>query len=212
MYLKLEEIFNFTQHEKDVENLKKEFNLNTHFRDYLERNKIDPIKNYKLFSEEFNTMFEKVYINNNNEGYDEWLKSEENIYNKDNLEESRTKAIKQNALIKKDEKIEEIGNLNTDTLYYSDIKESHGTPFIALDIDDIYNKKPKFKNVQEYSEFLNKQENNPISVEQSKLLLSNKEKMLEVQSKQLAYQHMKQKEKMENNYNQYVSKYLKINN
>ena len=136
--MKLEEIYNFVYHEKDVENLKKEFNLNSHFKDYLERKKIDPKTNYKLFSKEFNNMFNKVYISENNDGYEEWLKSDKNIYDKNDLEESRKKAIKENAIIKKSENIEEIGNLDKKDLYYSDLKETHSNPFITLDIFDIF--------------------------------------------------------------------------
>lgn len=212
MYLKLEEIYNFTTHEKDEENLKKVIDTDSHFKDYLERNKIDPKNNYKLFSKEFNTMFEKVYISENNDGYEDWLKSEKGIYNKDDLEESRKIAIQEKALIKKTEHIEELGNLERQNLYYSDIKETHGIPFIALDIEEEFNKKPKFNSVQEFEQYVSKQDNTPISEQQSNLYLNNKEKMLEQQSKELAYSHMKQKEQMNSNYKNYVSKYLKINN
>ena len=214
MYFKLEEIYNYMNHETDEENLKKSVDIDTKFKDYLEKNNIDPIKNYKTFTREFNRMFEKVYISEDNEGYKDWLKSEDNMYDMNDLEKSRKKAIQQNALIKKEEKLEEVGMFNNKGLNCYDVKESHGNPFIAMDINDIYNKKPKFNSVQEYQQFIAKEDkkNKPLSFDQSMDYLNQKEDLLNNQAKQLAYNNMKRKEKMENNYNQYISTYLKLNN
>ena len=63
-------------------------------KNYLEKNNIDPVKDYKEFTKEFNKMFEQVYISENGDGYSEWLKSEDGIYNKDDLEQSRQAQFK----------------------------------------------------------------------------------------------------------------------
>ena len=211
MYCKVEEIYNFTHHEKDENKLTVNYDLDVNFKNYLEKNNIDPVKNYELFTKEFNKMFEQVYISDNDNGYTEWLKSEENIYNKDDLEESRQTAIK-NAIVKVDE-ISEVGGENFSN-NQTDLKEVYTNPFVAMDIDKVYKEKPKFNSVHDYKTFLAKEDanNDPLSNDASMKYFENKEKLLNNQSKNLAFEQMKQKDKMGNNYNNYISKYLKLEN
>ena len=214
MYYKIEEIYSYMNHETSEENLKKSIDIDTHFKEYLERKNIDPIHNFKVFTREFNKMFESVYISDNNIGYDNWLKSDENMYDKDNLEKSRKKAIQENQLIEKNEIIEEVGLFTSSNNFGHDIKECHENPFIALDINDIYNKKQKFKSVQEYQQFMAKEDhkNKPYNFDQSIDYLKKKEDLLNNQSKEIAYQNLKKKEETNKKYNNYVSTFLKLNN
>ena len=76
MYYKLEEVYNFTHHETDKNKLSVNYDVHDHFKNYLQDNNIDPVSNYKEFSKEFNKMFESVYICENNDGYGDWLKSD----------------------------------------------------------------------------------------------------------------------------------------
>ena len=69
MYCKIEEIYNFTHHEKDKDKLTVNYEVDANFKNYLETNNIDPEKNYELFTKEFNKMFEQVYISENQDGY-----------------------------------------------------------------------------------------------------------------------------------------------
>lgn len=211
MYCKVEEIYNFTHHEKDQGKLTVDYDIDEKFKNYLEKNNIDPVKNYKLFTKEFNRMFEQVYISDNEGGYSEWLKSEDGIYNKDDLEESRQTAI-QNAIVNVDE-VTEVGGESFSN-YQTDLKEVYTNPFVAMDIDKVYREKPKFSSVQEYKSFLAAEDNDsePLSNEASVNYFEQKERMLNNQSKNLAFEQMKQKEKMEQNYNNYISKYLKLQN
>ena len=212
MYLKLVQIYNFTHHETDQDNLKQQIDIQSHFKDYLERKRINPVDNYEQFSKEFNKMFENVYINDNNTGYDEWLKSEENMYDKDNLEKSR-KMVMNNSLIIKENNLEEVGlSSNNRGLNCIDLKETYSKPMIDIDADDIYKKKQKFNSVQEYQIFLanENKKNKPLSLSQSNEYLNNKEKLLESQAKQLAYEKMKKSENEQKKYNQYITKYLKL--
>ena len=62
MYYKIEEIYSYMNHETSEENLKKSIDIDTHFKEYLERKNIDPIHNFKVFTREFNKMFESVYM------------------------------------------------------------------------------------------------------------------------------------------------------
>lgn len=211
MYCKVEEIYNFTHHEKNKEKLTINYDVDTNFKNYLEKKNINPVKNYKEFTEEFNRMFEQVYISENENGYSEWLKSEEDIYNKDDLEESRHTAIK-NAIIN----VEEIAEVGTEKFsnYQTDIKEVYTNPFVAIDIDKVYKEKPKFSSVQEYKSFLATEDihNEPLCNEASMKYFENKERMLNNQSKNIAFEQMRHKEQMEKNYNKYISKYLKLEN
>ena len=211
MYCKVEEIYNFTHHEKNKDKLTINYDVDKKFKNYLEENNIDPVKDYKSFTKEFNRMFEKVYISENADGYSEWLKSEDGIYNKNDLEESRKVAIK-NAIVNVDEVVEVGGEPFSN--YQTDLKEVYTNPFVAIDIDKVYREKPKFSSVEEYKSFLATEDynNEPLSDEASMKYFENKERMLNNQSKNLAYEQMKQKEQMENNYNKYISQYLKLQN
>ena len=210
MYHKVEEIHRFSQHAKDEGELTQTIEAETHFKDYLERNQIDPKTNYALFSKEFNKMFEKVYVDQTKEtGHGEWLKSKEDMHDKHDLEASRTKAI-QNAIVPQSNEIEETGLLSKQSLQSFDVKESHANPFFALDVKDIYEKKPKFKSVQEYQHYRKEDEAPPPSESQSEYYLKQKEEMLQKQSHAMAYEHLKHKEQMNDKYKDYITKYLSI--
>lgn len=215
MFKKVEQIYNYTHHETNIYNYKKEIDVDDHFKKYLEQNNIDPRKNYKQFSREFNKMFENVYIKENQDGYDDWLKSDEGVYDKDDLEGSRKKAIHHNSLIKKDELQEVGGNYDAfSRLKCFDVKESHNNTIFAYDVEEEYRKKPKFKSVQEYQHFIAKEDekNQPIGLNQSKALLHKREEMLHNQAKHLAFDKMSHSNAMNEKYNSYISQYLKLEN
>ena len=138
------------------------------------------------------------------------MKSEDDIYNKDDLEGSR-KAALQNAIIEVDE-IDEVGAEFSNN--QTDLKEVYTNPFVAMDIDKVYREKPKFSSVEEYKTFLATEDSNnePLSNEASLKYFENKEKLLNNQSKNIAYEQMKQKEMIDKKYNNYISKYLKLEN
>ncbi len=215
MYKKIEQIYLYVHHETDMNNLKRTIDIDDHFKTYLERKNINPKTNFKAFSKEFNKMFDSVYVAENKDGHEDWLKSEDGIYDKNDIEASRKKAIAQQALVKRDE-IEEVGGSADlfSKLKCFDVKESHSNSVIALDIEKEYMEKPKFKSVQEYQQFLAKEDtsNTPIGLEQSQMLLRKRETMLNQQAKNLAFQKMDRSENMDKNYNSYISKYLKLEN
>lgn len=207
MYYKIEEIYHYSNHAKNEEELQTTIDIQTHFKDYLEKKKIDPKTNYEKFSKEFNNMFEKVYVTEN-EGHGDWLSSMDNIYDKDDLEKSRKKAMTTSIVVQTD--IQEMGDLNKQSLYGYDVKESLGNPFFTMDVNEEYKKKPKFKNVQEYQIYMEQQDTTPLDKKQSEEYLNQKEELLNQQAKQLAYQHMKKRETTNQNYNKYITKYLSI--
>ena len=211
MYYKLEEVYNFSHHETDKDKLTIQYDAQDHFKNYLQENKIDPVNNYKKFSEEFNKMFESVYVSEDDEGHGEWLKSNDDLYDKDNLEESRRAALaKKGAIV---ETVEEVKDYDfKQNANHTDIKESYKNPFIAMDIDKVYREKPKFKNVQEFQNFIAKDEKNNtlLSDEASLKYINNKEKLLNQKCKSFAYERMKTKERMEKKYDEYISSYLRL--
>ena len=210
MYFKVEEIYKYTHHETNVHKLQQSFDVDTKFKDYLERHNINPETNYKRFSKEFNKMFEQVYVKESDEGHGEWLESDENIYDKNDLEKSKIQARKSQLI--QVENIESVDIQNKKSLYHYDLKESHGQPFIAMDVDKVYQNTKKFNSVQELQQFQAQEDQKRAfsSDEQNLLYLKQKEDLLNAQSKQLAYQQMRQKEETENNYNKYVSRYLSL--
>lgn len=215
MYKKVEQIYGYIHHETNILAMNKSIDINDHFKRYLEQHNIDPKKNFKAFSVEFNKMFESVYIKEDS-GYEDWLKSNDGIYDKNDIEKSRSQAIRQNMLIRKDDTLEEVGG-NSDLfskLKCFDVKESHSNSVIALDVERVYEEKPKFQNVDEYQRFLRKENmnNQPIGLDQSKMLLKKREQMLNNQAKHMAFEHMNKSQAMDKNYENYISKYLKLEN
>lgn len=209
MYLKVEEIYHFSSHAKCEEELEKQIDIETHFKTYLEHKKIDPVSNFKEFSREFNKMFEKVYVKQE-DGHGEWLKSNQNMYDKDDLEKTRKDTLSTSIIAHQG--IEELGDVGKKSLYAYDVKESLGRPVIALDVQDVYDKKPKFNTVQEFQMYVDKEDNTPLSTSQSELYLKQKEELLHHQSKEMAYKHMKAKQVMDEKYKEYIAKYLSITN
>ena len=211
MYHKLEEIFKFTHHETNMSALKQDIDIDTHFKDYLEKHNINPKTNFELFSKEFNKIFTNVYVREDDEGHGSWLQSDENMYDKDDLEKSKQQA-RQSQLVKTNHTIEGINIDQRTALNSFDIKESHGQPFIALDVEEVYQNKQKFSSVHELQQFQAKEDDahTYMSDAQNDYYLKQKEDLLNEQSKQLAYQHLQTKQKTNDNYQKYISKYLSL--
>ena len=210
MYHKVEEIYAFTHHATKEEDLSRSIDIETHFKDFLEKNEIDPKKDYKRFSIEFNKMFEHVYIKEEN-GHGNWLSSKKDYYDKNNIENSR-KTMMQNQITTRMD-IEEVGMQTKQQLYAFDVKESHGKPIIDMNIEEVYEQTPKFESVHQYQQFLKEQDQQhvPSSTQQSEDFLKHKEHLLNEQSKKMAYHHMKEKENRDKKYKQYISTYLSLN-
>jgi hypothetical protein len=210
MYHKLEEIHNYTNNDKNIKNLTAQHEVNDHFKKYLHFKKIDPVENYKEFSKEFNKMFENVYISENNNGYSEWLKSDDEMYDKNNLEKSRRRAINKNMELVEVKNIEEVGeNISTQ---HSDIKECYSNLFFSFDVNKEFEKKKKFKNVQEYQMYVSQEDNTPLDKMNSLKYFEKNEQSLNNSAKIIAFNSIKNKESMEKKYKDYISNYLKLDN
>tara|TARA_B100001059_G_C17684299_1_gene501473 strand:+ start:111 stop:920 length:810 start_codon:yes stop_codon:yes gene_type:complete len=210
MYYKIEEIYNYTTHSTSETELNKSIDIETHFKDYLEKRGINPKTNFKEFSKEFNKMFDSIYVKDGSEtGYGDWLKSEDGMYNANDVEESRKQMLQ--TQITKRQTIEEVGTHDKSKLYAYDIKQAWSTPIIAMDVEKVYAEKPKFNSVHEFKQQLARDDQEEImGRSQGERFLKEKEDILNNQAKEMAYQQMKQSDKHTKNYELYISKYLTL--
>lgn len=127
----------------------------------------------KGFSERFNTMFEKYYVNEDNEGYEDWLKSNEDemplnlhqnevqrrmeekrknmsaLININNIEEISSSSGVAASSFSSNEKINSYEAPVFSGLQYNDLKKAHVESIIPITQEDFENV-PKFSNMDEY--------------------------------------------------------------
>jgi hypothetical protein len=202
-YKKLEQIYNYVHHETDENNFKSH-DIDSTFKTFIEKNGYTPTKNPTMYNKHFNEMFNNIHIKDE-EGYEDWLKSEQDMYDKDDIEKSRKKLI--NTSIVKIDKIE-YGSQNKNG--YADLKEAHVNTIIGLDKDDIYNKTPKFNSVTDYEIHRQKSMAETFSEKESLKIISDQEELEKKQALELSYQLLKKEEEMKKKHKEYVSKYLLI--
>ncbi len=200
---------------------------NTRENNNIIRNKLKEKKN---FNEWFNTMFNKYNIKDDNDnGYGEWLES-----NEDHSEEMN--ANKSNLHIKfenyKKKKIDSMvvynevnetcnslscggsnivpscGNFSNENIFgnnlnYEDVKKAHTETFIPVTIED-YNKKKKYNSVFEINQDRGSQDIKPLTEKQSNDFLNRKKMMNNDIATQNAYYLLKQAEKVEKNNNEFM--------
>jgi DNA phosphorothioation-dependent restriction protein DptG len=70
----------YIHHETEESNFK-EHEVDNTFKEFIEKKGYTPSKNKEMYLKYFNEMFENVHIKDD-DGYTEWLKSEEGIYDK----------------------------------------------------------------------------------------------------------------------------------
>ena len=201
-YKKLEVIYNHVKQGTSEEQLKQQQSIDSSFKDYIEKHGYKD----KDFLKHFNHMFENVHIKTKEEekGYEDWLKSKEDYYDKDNIEQSRQILI--NGIIKYEEpKAENVfGNK------YYDLKDAHKNTIIAIDEKKVLNEKPKYKNVQEYEQIRKTSLGNIKSDNDSKKILQEEYKKNTHDSLKLAYEYKERQEAMEKRQKEYNSRFFTI--
>jgi hypothetical protein len=205
-YEKLLQIYGYIHHELDENNFKSE-DIDTTFKNFIESKGFTPSKNHKMYLKHFNDMFDNVHIKEKeDEGYDEWLKSNNDIYDKDDLEKSRKTLMSTNTNIIKIEQIVTSNEINSS---YSDLKDAHVNTIIGLDQEKLYREKQKFNSVEEYrrhrtniGEMLSEKDSLK-QIKENELLEKNK-------AIDLSYQLLKQEEEMKKRTREYVSKFLML--
>ena len=208
-YLKLEEIHSFLNtNTKQSTEYSKDFTTDTQkaFYDYYLKKGLD--KDSKEFSKVFNEVFDNVHMKSE-DGYGNWLKSNEGIYDKNDLEKSRQKAMKQLANVKQD--IISFTDLDSQ---YSDLKEAHVNSVITMDVNDVFQKKEKFNSIEEYQRYRTNDTRNLNLMEKKQeheQILNQQQKNEKMNSMTLAYEFMKETEKHKQTFNNYCSKFLSLN-
>jgi len=168
------------------------------------------------FNKLFNELFEKYKINDdeNEGGYGEWLKSNDDIdtrkttMNQMNSSfEQKKNEIKSLVVV---EEIEDMGQTNNhfdltrdkptyysssmfSNLQYEDLKKAHIESVVPVTHED-YTNRPKFKNVLEMQQHPDYKDINPLSMSQAKEYLSNKQSYQDKNDVQRAYKLAKQEE------------------
>ncbi len=203
-YEKLLQIYGYIHHEVDENKFKSE-DIDTTFKNFIELKGFTPSKNHKMYLKHFNDMFENVHIKDE-EGYDDWLKSNKDMYDKDDLEKSRKTLMSTNTELIKVQQIVTSNEVNSS---YSDLKDAHLNTIIGLDQEKLYREKQKFSSVEEYrrhrtniGEMLSEKDSLK-QIKENEILEKNK-------AIDMAYQLLKQEEEMKKRSKEYVSKFLMI--
>ena len=187
---------------------------NTHLKKYLEKNKLTDKNFYKWFNDEF----EKRKDREEQVGYEDWLKSNEDIEttNVKLNEMNHYFETKKKDMVKDMVKYEEVrdytpGNNNYtnlrqeesyhsdmfSSLHYSDLKQAHTQSIIPVSLEE-FAKKPQYS-VTQYKNFRQTEDikNIPLSNEESKKLLQNKMASEEEESMTRAYYYAKKTQESE---------------
>jgi len=203
IYEKLLKIYSYIHHETNEDNLKKHVEIDNSFKTFIEKNNIDPVKNKEIYLKHFNEMFENIYLKDD-DGHEEWLKSKDAEYDKDDLEGSRKKLIDKTALVK----IEIEGTSFNEFNKYSDVKDAHTNSIIGLDQDKLFSERPKFKTVDEYQRHREINKGTLLGEKESLNKLKKEEMIKNMKAIDLSYKYMKQEEIIQTKTKEYISKYL----
>jgi hypothetical protein len=202
-------------------------------KEFLSTNKLEKGENFNKW---FNAEFEKNKMSNDEEtnGYGDWLKSNEDIdedkkisYTQMGEEIEKKKQQVRSLVVHKgiDElysNFNGVSNLTGDSpecyssdlfssLQYEDLKKAHVESVIPVTIED-YNNVKKFKNLNEYNNYRNSQNNVPLSEIQAAEYLNNKSKQEEIQTTNRAYKLAKQLEETNKNQSNFWGSIMKIKN
>jgi hypothetical protein len=196
---------------------------------FFQKNK--KMKEPQEFNKWFNEQFDKHKVEEEREGYGDWLKSENGVYHTD-----KTDIANMSADFEKHKKhvrslivyngIDDVYSPASGTLLggdegftssmfsglsYQDIKQAHTESIIPVTDEDFQNVK-KFNNVEEYKKYRNGQNVTPLSEQESNEYLKTKTTMDESDSSRRAYFYAKQSEESNKKNQQFWGKLQKITN
>lgn len=173
-------------------------------------------KSVKDFNKWFNKMFEKVRMkdDNNGGGYDTWFRSKDDDENVkanslndfDRLFHNKKKECR-DLIVKKDlEEMSSSGGYDLDRnrpqqyssnlfskLQYEDLKKAHTETVVPVTHED-YLKKEKYSSMEDIRSARSRQNINPLSKQQSKVMLNKRNYSTEKVATNLAYDLLKQEE------------------
>jgi curved DNA-binding protein CbpA len=195
------------------------------------------LKKPEDFNKWFNKEFDKYKLEDANEnGYGEWLKSNEGISNITNV----SKADINSEFEKQKKQIQALnvykgvndtytpmscgaslmefndnftsGNLfSNDSMGYTDLRQAYVESIIPVTEDD-FNKVQKFKNVEEYKNYRNNTDITPLQKEEAERILYFEKKKLDEDNVALAFHYAKQTEKSIKNSNSFWSTLKQLTN
>lgn len=186
----------------------------------FEKNK--SLKDPKNFNSWFNDAFEKHRTDNPiDQGYGDWLKSDEGIMN---INENVTKSNMNNIFEQKKKQIQSIsvytgvtdlysstfggsllnGENNFTTNEYTDLRQAYTETLIPVTQDD-YNNIQKFNSISEYKNHRDKVDVTPLTKEEAEIKLLRQQNELEQQSAALAFKYAQEAEKSKQKQNGFWS-------
>ena len=187
------------------------------------------------FNKWFNDMFVKYKIDNeDDEGYDNWLKSNEDLDNKKikNMNEmndhfqKRKKECKELTIYNKEEEILSGGVSSSDLynkkpdaynsglfskLQYDDLKKVHTQSVVPVTEEDYINKE-KFNNITDYKMHRDRQNLTPLTKNESNKILNTKKSNQEIEDLNRAYYLHKQEEQSKKNNEEFIRQFKMIKN
>lgn len=198
-YHKLEQVYEFiNRHKKEVvsKTYQTEELNQSGFYDYCQKKGLKEQELNTLFNE----VFDNVYIPDK-EGYGEWLKTEEGLYDKADLEGSRKKAM---ALVVVDKELKTLQEVDD-----KDIKNAYVQSILPIDAEKVYQETPHFNTVEEYQRHRAKLAE-PVSKKVAEKMLQEKEHAEYKTSLHLSYELLKKTETQAHKMKDYYSKFLRI--
>lgn len=203
-YGKLESVFDFINRNKKKESMidktyYTEELLQRGFYDYCLKKGLKD----KDFHHKFNEVFEQVYIAEN-DGYGEWLKSDEGVYDKTDLEGSRKKAMALTIVDKELKTLQDVDN--------RDIKDAYVQSILPIHAEKVYSETPRFSTVEEYQRYQAKSLAPPVTGKDAEKILRDKETAEYKSSLHLSYDLLKKTDAQSKRMKEVYSKFLKIEN
>jgi len=198
-YHKLEQVYEFiNRHKKEVvsKTYQTEELNQSGFYDYCQKKGLKE----QALNTLFNEVFDNVYISDT-EGYGDWLKTEEGLYDKADLEGSRKKAM---ALVVVDKELKTLQEVDD-----KDIKNAYVQSILPIDAEKVYQETPHFNTVEEYQRHRAKLAE-PVSKKVAEKMLQEKEQVEYKTSLHLSYELLKKTETQAHKMKDYYSKFLRI--
>lgn len=189
---------------KDLNDKEKEIIL----QKFLKQNKLDDAKAFNVW---FNEEFEKSHQSNADNGYAEWLKSDEGIIedtiqgnnvNEKIMNYKKQSIVQYNGIVNGIEGEMSCGSLlgGVDNfssplfshgLMYNDLKDAHQNSVIGVS-EDV--QRQQFNSLYDYEQFRNKQDIKPLSETQALRFLQEQDALQNEESAQVAYKLTKEYE------------------
>ena len=202
-YLKLEQIGQYVNLNKYSNtyydpNVEKDEVTQEGFYKYCKKEKLH--ENPKEFHKKFNEVFDNVNIKDET-GHGEWIKSEKDMYDKDDLEGSRKKAMQ---LVVKEEVKSYVEADN------NDLKDVYTNTVLSIDKDKVFNETRRFKTVEEYQRHRKETAGKPLSKEEAEEILRQQQHTEHKSAVTLSYELLKKTEESNKKFKEYCSKFLMI--